>query len=161
MNNPELKEIIDRQIAIINQENWLDVNFDNRICNLSDDAAFQKPLPEIHSVAELVSHLTVWKEENIKKLNGNPATLTYESPENWKPNSLLKEVGWKAVREDFYRISAELIEFLEDQNDAFLNQYCQNSKFTNRTILEGLIQHDVYHLGQIGITLKLIKPTCQ
>ena len=31
-----------------------------------------------------------------------------------------------------------------------------NLRYDQWKILEGLIQHDIYHLGQIGITIKLI-----
>lgn len=150
MKRQHLDKIIERQTTIINEENWLGENFKSKIDCLSEETAFLNPLPQIHSVAELISHLTVWKEENIKKLNGNPATLTDDSPENWKTSEILKKIGWKTIKEDFFNISKKLTDFLSDKDDTFLEQE------SNYIILEGLIQHDIYHLGQIGITIKLI-----
>lgn len=150
MTRHYLEKIIERQTAIIGGENWLGECFKNKIAGLSEEAAFQKPLVQIHSVAELISHLTVWKEENFKKLNGNPPTLTDDSPENWKKNEVLKEIGWKTIKEDFFNASKRLTDFLNNKDDTFLEQE------SNAIILEGLIQHDIYHLGQIGIAIKLI-----
>lgn len=150
-----LGDIIRRQEAITGGENWLGESFRGKIDLLTEEEAFRKPLHQIHSVAELISHLTVWKEENIKKLNGKPATLTMESPENWRSNEELKAVGWEVLKERFYSVSQHLTGFLQDKNDDFLEESLHPYE-SNRTILEGLIQHDIYHLGKIGITIKLV-----
>ena len=150
-----LQDIIQRMMAIIEGENWLGENFRKKIDALTDEMAFHQSMPHIHSVAELISHLTVWKAENINKLLGNPAEMTMDSPENWKANETLTEIGWLALKREFYATSQRLIDLIKDKPETFLLEFCENETHSNGALLEGLIQHDIYHLGQIGITVKL------
>ena len=47
---------------------WYDDNIEKKINSIPDTKAFIRPLPEIHSVAELVSHMLVWRRDTIGKL---------------------------------------------------------------------------------------------
>jgi uncharacterized damage-inducible protein DinB len=155
MNNKLIKNIVKQLQDIQNQENWLDENFENKIEQISDERAFQRPLPELHSVAELISHLWVWRMESIKKLTGMESHLTVESPQNWRTNEELKKIGWQKLKADFYQSQQELIQLIENKSDEYLeSEYVNGAKF--QYLVEGLIHHDLYHLGQIGITIKFL-----
>ena len=155
MNNKLIKNIVKQLQDIQEQENWLDENFEKKIGQISDEQAFQRPLPELHSVAELISHLCVWRMESIKKLTGLESHLTVESPENWRTNEELKTIGWQKVKSDFYQSQHKLIQLIENKSDEYLeNEYADGSKF--QYLIEGLIHHDLYHLGQMGITIKFL-----
>jgi len=136
---------------------WLDETFLKKIDDLSEEQAFTRPISGMHSVAELVSHLLEWRENCIKKLQGQDSTLTMESPENWKSNDELRERGWKKLKDDFYASQYHLIRLIEVKDDDFLQQPYQDSSYTYRYFLEGMIHHDLYHLGQIGISVKFLK----
>ncbi|MBD1422663.1 hypothetical protein [Sphingobacterium chuzhouense] len=41
------------------QENWLDENFVKKLGSVAEDKVFKRPLPELHSGAELISHVLV------------------------------------------------------------------------------------------------------
>lgn len=155
MAETRIQNIILRMTSIIEGENWLGETFRNKIDTLTGEMAFHQPMPHIHSVAELISHLTVWKEANIGKLQGVASELNMNSPENWKDNELLQEEGWDNLKTRFYGATHQLVALLYSKSDAFLEETAQADSRSNGAILEGLIQHDVYHLGQIGITLKL------
>ena len=49
-----------------------------------------------HSVAEVVSHVTEWRKEIIRRLAENSAErrLTVESSHNWIQLPQLRETGW-------------------------------------------------------------------
>lgn len=156
MNRKIVENIIKQLRDIHNGKTWYDDNFENKIGPISEAQAFQRPIPEIHSVAELISHICVWRMHAIKLLKGLQSNLSVESPENWKDNEELRKIGWEKLKADLRKSQAELIAFLADKNDDYLenNEYKPNHSLNY--LVEGLIHHDLYHLGQIGITIKLL-----
>ena len=135
---------------------WLDEWFNKKLEPVDEELAFTPPQEGVHSVAEILSHLVVWRNEILSRLKGNPRKLEVTSPENWKSLADLKEVGWGALLKDFRSTQNELINFLTEQDDVFLHRKHGPSGMTNCYYAEGLIHHDLYHLGQIGLVLKLL-----
>ena len=46
---------------------------------------------------------------------------------------------------------------LSNQNDDYLLlKYAPETEHNNMYLIEGCLHHDIYHLGQIGLTIKLI-----
>ncbi len=138
------------------QENWLDENFEKKIGGVAEDKVFKRPLPELHSVAELISHVLIWRLETIRKLKNLDAKLTINSPENWRTNDELMKVGWQNLKNDFFQSLYTLTEILEENDDTFLDQHYRNNE-SFKYLIEGLIHHDLYHLGQLGITIKFLR----
>jgi len=69
---------------------------------------------------------------------------------------LLKQKGLKNLLADFNEASDLLIDFLKTKRDDFLNNEYKPG-YTNKYMVEGLISHDYYHLGQIGYMIALLK----
>lgn len=136
--------------------NWLDENFKKKLEEVNEVNAFVRPLPEIHSVAELVAHILIWRVQAIKRLQGIESNMTMNSPENWRANDELKKIGWKKLKTDFFDSQIELIELIKNNSDDYLESNDYVSGYSYKYLVEGLIHHDIYHLGQIGITLKLL-----
>lgn len=158
MDNRLIQNIVGQLRDIQDRETWLDENFKKKIGEISDEQAFERPIPEVHSVAELISHIMEWRINSIRKLNGLKSELTVDSPQNWRTNDELRKTGWEKLQTDFYASQDELIELIKDKPDDYLNNQSADG-FSFKYLIEGLIHHDLYHLGQIGITVKLLKAT--
>ena len=155
VDNKLIKNFVRQLKDIQDEENWLDENFKNKIDKISEEQAFKRPIEKIYSVAELVSHILVWRNESIRKLKGMKKNLTIDSPENWQTNDQLKEMGWKKLKTALYESQIELIELIKNQTDDYLeNEYIEG--YTFKYLIEDLVHHDLYHLGQIGVTIKLL-----
>jgi hypothetical protein len=104
----------------------------------------------------LVWHIFIWRVDGIKKLNGLKSELTMQSPLNWRNNNELEKIGWEKLKFDLYNSQDQLIGLIENKADSYLeNEYIAGHSYKH--LIEGLIHHDIYHLGQIGITIKLLK----
>lgn len=156
MNNTMIQNLVKQLQNVQDGDLWLDETFSKKIDRLQEEQAFTRPIPELHSVAEIVSHLLEWRKSCIKKLQGQESSLTMESPDNWKSNDELKKIGWKKLKEDFYASQYHLIRIIEVKDDTFLDQVYRDTAYTNHYFLEGMIHHDLYHLGQVGIAVKLL-----
>lgn len=157
MGNKLIINYVEQLKTNLEGDNWLDENFKKKLEKISEENAFIRPIPEIHSIAELVAHILIWRVEGIKKLQGIKSNVTINSPENWRTNEELQKIGWEKLKADLFNSQMELIELLESKSDEYLEENKYASEYSYKYLVEGLIQHDIYHLGQIGITLKLIK----
>jgi uncharacterized damage-inducible protein DinB len=145
-----------RQLAEFNDgEPWIDETFSKKLTGLTEAQAFTRPYPEVHSVAELVSHLLEWRLSVLSILKGGARTVTMDSPLNWKDNDMLRQEGWEMLKEKFYQSQQRLITFLTVQSDSWLHQ-TDREGHTYLYYAEGLVHHDMYHLGQMGLVIKMI-----
>lgn len=103
-----------------------------------------------HSIIELVAHMTAWRVFAVKKLEGDlEYTVTDEMNFPIPPD-------WDTTRKALYDSQAKLEEAIRRFDPALLHQPVPNSSFgyTFFTLLNGIIHHDTYHIGQIVLIKK-------
>ncbi|SNR32225.1 DinB family protein [Lutibacter flavus] len=156
-----INNIVKQLKDIQNEQVWLNVNFKKKLDLLNENEIFTRPIPTLHSVAELISHLTFWRQEAILKIKTKKGLLTDESEENWLTIEQLKIIGWNKIKSDYDDSLTEIIQLLEQKDDSFLNELYFDTDYKNyynySFLIEGILHHDIYHLGQIGMLVKLIK----
>jgi uncharacterized damage-inducible protein DinB len=144
----QLREIQDGSL-------WFDQCFKEKVDSLSEADALTRPNPHVHSVAEHISHIVAWRKECLLRFGGQRTDLI-NSADDWKDSTALREIGWPTLKNLFYESTVTLIHALENQDDAYLETRFQDTDYNFHYLIEGIIQHDIYHLGQIGITIKLL-----
>jgi uncharacterized damage-inducible protein DinB len=151
-----IKNIV-RQLHEIQEGSlWFDQCFKDKIDELSDFEALTKPIPQVHSVAEHISHMLEWRKECMLRFKGLRTELM-NSPDDWKANTELSKIGWTELKNAFYNSQSELIRLTESQDDTYLETKFLDTDYNFHYLIEGIIHHDLYHLGQIGVTIKLLK----
>ncbi len=158
--NPLISSLINQLQEIQSGNPWLGVNFEKKIKLLNEEGFFLKP-NETHSVAEILSHLTVWRKDIIIKITTGQGSITDCDPSNWPNNEALKKLGWKNIIAEYKSTLATIIDLLKDKNDEFLNERYFDIDFKGSYsysfALYGLLHHDIYHLGQIGILISMME----
>lgn len=156
-----INSYIEQFNQVFNGNPWLDETFSKKLDNLSNAEVFLQTPNGNHSVAKVVSHITEWRREIVRRLNNNSSEriLTVESPNNWIPIEELKKSGWDKLYADFKVSQQEINILLENKNDGFLDEVLAGTEFHNEYFVAGLLHHDVYHLGQVGLILKLVNHT--
>lgn len=136
-------------------------NYEQKLKGITQENAFERPLENLHSVAEIISHLTTWRKETLIKLYTGKGTITDEAEENWIGNEELVKTGWSVLLDEYKNSLKEIVDFLETKEDDFLKEKYYDTDFKGnyeyRFLLNGMLHHDVYHLGQLGIIIKLLK----
>ena len=66
-------------------------------------------------------------------------------------------MGWDRLKELLYESTELLDQVLQGKDDTYLTTRFQDTDYNFHYIIEGILQHDLYHLGQIGITHKLLR----
>jgi uncharacterized damage-inducible protein DinB len=121
--------------------------------------AAARPLPAAHSIWELVLHMTGWKDEVRRRLSGAPAA----EPEggDWPQVGTPSEARWRGAIANLDRAHADLIAAIRALPESSLHEPTNDPR--NRplgagvsyyVLLHGIVQHDVYHSGQIALLMK-------
>lgn len=136
--------------------NWTSVN----LKELLSDVDWQLATAKFHSlntIADLSHHMTYYFEPVRKVLNGHD--LIASDKESWQTPVIKDDKSWEDLKvkrlKDAEAFAHAIENFSPENLDlSFIeNQY--GNYFRN---LAGIIEHTHYHLGQIALIKKLLRP---
>lgn len=158
--NTTINHIIQNLEELDHGKPWIGSTLTKKLGQVSEADYFRQPMEGMHSVAAILSHITLWRSEAVLKINTGEGSKTDDCEENWLPNHKLEAKGWDAIKAEYDNALAELIALLRTKNDDFLSQEYYDTDFKGRYtyqwLLNGMVQHDAYHLGQLGIIIKFL-----
>ena len=64
---------------------------------------------------------------------------------------------WEKGLKQFKEIHKTIIQLLSKADDSILSEIVDYRKYDFRSLLNGLIQHNIYHIGQIAYVKKMIQ----
>ena len=120
----------------------------------SDAAAH--PIPSAHSIWEIVLHIAAWKGAGVRRLEGDRAELS--DAEDWPTVTETTNEAWQNAKEGLTTIHQQLLEAIGRLDDPRLNEPIVEGLSTVYSTLHGILQHDLYHAGQIAILKKALRP---
>jgi uncharacterized damage-inducible protein DinB len=118
------------------------------------EQAHSRPLENGHSIYELVRHIAVWEDVGRRRLEGDPAEIPISSPEDWPPVDDPSEAGWEQAKKALERGHQALASAISRVPESRLDEPIMEGKSSVYVTLHGVIQHDLYHAGQIAILKK-------
>jgi len=155
--NELVTAIIDQMEQIHQGNGWIGVNFTKKVNDLSDTEFFLQA-KGMHSIAEIVSHLTTWRLETILKVKTGKGSITDDDPSNWKSVTVLKQLGKEEILLKHHESLLKLLNLLKQKNNDFLHEKYYDTDFQAHYpysfLVQGMLHHDIYHLGQIGLLIK-------
>ncbi|MEB3345136.1 DinB family protein [Aquimarina gracilis] len=155
-----INNIIEQLVEIQNGKIWIGSSYDSKLNGIDDNLVFVRPIKNLHSIAEIISHLTLWRNEAILKIKTGKGSKTDDCEENWLTNEKLKAKGWDKIKSEYDNTLTELITLLKRKDDSFLKKEYYDTDFKGnyeyRFLLNGMLHHDIYHLGQLGIITKYL-----
>lgn len=158
--NSTINHIIEQLQGIQDGKNWIGSSYSKKLNSIDESLVFERPLDGMHSIAEIISHLTLWRNETILKIKTGTGSKTDDCEENWLTNSVLKVKGWKQIKSEYDYTLSELITLLQEKEDSFLNESYYDTDFKGHYpysfVINGMLHHDIYHLGQLGIIIKYL-----
>jgi uncharacterized damage-inducible protein DinB len=111
------------------------------------------PLPEVHSIWELVLHIAAWDDAVNRRIVLKRA-LQLNDAENFPVVQDKSAAAWKKAIAHVKRTHAELLRTVTALPDQRLTERVPGKKYDIRFMLEGVAQHELYHAGQIAILKK-------
>ncbi len=148
--------LIDRLNDAFRGKTWYGISFIDKVNDIDWTIVNKTPFESANSIAKLVKHCMNWRYFAIEKLNGN-ATFDIElnTPQDWTEITITSQKDWTDLVTELKRTQQGITTILSTKNDAFLDKTVPGKPYNFLYLIEGVIQHDVYHLGQIAIVEKL------
>lgn len=138
-------------------ELWLDETLLKKLSEVDAESAVARPAEGIHTLQELVWHIINWRKVLIARLRQDFGyRIEIDSAQDWKPKGELRAEDWKSVLLELEKTQHEIISLLQQQQESLLDTEVGEFGYTYQYLIEGLIHHDLYHLGQIGLVKKLV-----
>jgi uncharacterized damage-inducible protein DinB len=147
--------------TVLNGDPWYGTPVYTILEQVTFEAAFEKPPGSIHNIAGIVLHMLSWTEEVLDRMNGIPAGMP--SSGDWPDPGTPAEEKWQNYVNDLKLVNVNLLAaisgFPEEQwaepfNDERNRELGTGVSFEE--LVRGLIQHHIYHAGQIAILNRII-----
>jgi uncharacterized damage-inducible protein DinB len=129
---------------------------------VSFEAAFEKTPGAAHTIAEIVLHMLAWTEEVLDRMNGKAASLPLSG--DWPETGNPDEQKWQNYVNDLKLVNVNLLGLIRDFPDEKWNEPMNEEKdrelgsgVTYEELVDGLIQHHIYHSGQVAILTRIIQ----
>jgi uncharacterized damage-inducible protein DinB len=153
--------LIDELHRAFDGDPWHGPSVTRLLTGLGAAQAMARPLPAVHSIAEIVAHMTVWVAEVRRRVSGHPAADPVEG--DWPLPRAIDQAGWLAMHLELANAMARLTEavagFPESRWDDLVGDSRDPSVGTGLSYAQtvsGLVQHLAYHGGQIAVLRKLV-----
>jgi uncharacterized damage-inducible protein DinB len=114
--------------------------------------AAAKPLSDVHSIWELVLHIAVWDAAAISRLGGEKCQPTGTA--NFPPMPKPTEAEWRKAVAETKRTHDRLVKTVTALPESRLSDRCPGKRCDLCHLLHGVVQHELYHAGQIAILKK-------
>lgn len=152
--NKEVKYISKQLEIIYSGQPWFGRPVKEVLSEIDSTMASKKPNGQ-HSILELLYHMINWREFAISRLQpGNDKTSTYFEEHDWiqldHSDKTLFEKGLQLL-ENSQQLLVRLLGTIDDE---VLGTQVSDTEYNYRFMLHGILQHDIYHLGQIAYIKK-------
>jgi uncharacterized damage-inducible protein DinB len=146
-----IERILDQLNRSWGGPSWTGVDIRPLLDGLSDAQARAHPLADVHSIIELVAHMSAWMDAAAHRLAGNARELTTE--EDWRD---VTEMPWSDAVEEMTNAISRLSDAIARLSVDDLDKKVAGRDYTVYVLVHGVIQHNLYHCGQIAILKKQI-----
>jgi uncharacterized damage-inducible protein DinB len=103
-----------------------------------------------------VQHIAVWEGAGRRRLEGDRAAIDISSPDDWPPADDTSEATWEQAKAALDRGHEALREAITCVDESRLDEPILEGMSTVYVTLHGVIQHDLYHAGQIALLKKAL-----
>ena len=158
MNN-EVKSIIKNLQNVLDGNPWFGRPVYSILNEIHPVMVYTKPGGNSHSLIELLYHIITWAEFTAKRLEKDlESDMQAFEQMDWRLIDPHVHT-WANALEQFKTAHDRILELLQDKDDDFLKEKVDYRDYNFRFLLNGLIQHDIYHLAQIAYVKKLLSPS--
>jgi uncharacterized damage-inducible protein DinB len=125
------------------------------LSGVSAAKAAARPIKDVHSIWELVLHIAAWDGAVCRRLAGSAVTLSDE--ENFPSVTGNSESAWQKTVENLNHVHRDLVRAVAAFPDSRLGEQVPGKTEKHHDfyyMISGIVQHELYHAGQIAILKK-------
>lgn len=156
-------EFLEQTDRIVRGDPWFGDPIMRAVEGVTWHQAAAHPVSNAHSIWELVLHMTSWVREVSRRIrvgrwqepeDGDWPAVPPPSAENWRKALAALDAAHRELHAALEAFpDGRLDERVGSERDPALGTGVSFAQ-----MLHGILQHDAYHLGQIGLLKKAVKP---
>ena len=148
----EVNRILDQLSRAFEGEAWHGPAVLEILKGTTPQQASARPLNGAHTIWETALHIAAWLQAGRRRLEGDRAQLT--EAEDWPVVTNSDDEGWQEVIVGMKQALDELRSAIALLDDSRLDQSIIDGMSSVYVTLHGVIQHSLYHAGQMAILKK-------
>jgi uncharacterized damage-inducible protein DinB len=118
--------------------------------------AAARHIKNAHSIWELVLHIAAWDGAVLRRLGG--AAVELSDAQNFPAVTDASEAAWRKTLVEVRRVHEALAAAVSVLTDSRLDEMVpgkEGAHYTFYYMLHGVVQHELYHAGQIALLKKM------
>jgi hypothetical protein len=152
--NTECHRIADQLRRAFTGAAWHGPALRDLLNGVTAEQANARPLNAAHSIWELALHIEVWARAALETVRGAPLPKIYGTEKDWLKVSDTTNAAWAEAVATLFRTAESLAQAIEGFTDARLQETVPGRKYDFYYLLHGVVQHSLYHGGQIALLKK-------
>ena len=164
MTNPSQTDFLVDQLERVHAgDPWHGPSRAALLADVTAQEAHMRPTPSVHSIWELVLHMTGWTREVTRRVQGGmagepamgdwPTAASPPDERAWRAARAALDEAHVTLRDAVRALDAsKLGARVGDERSASLG-----TGVTFAQTINGLVQHDAYHSGQIALVKKMVR----
>jgi uncharacterized damage-inducible protein DinB len=146
---------------VLSGDPWYGTPVYKILSGVTFETAYEKPPGSVNNIARIVLHMISWTEEVMDRLNGMTAGVPTSG--DWPPTGSPDEQKWQNYVNDLKLVNVNLIGLIQHFPQEKWNEPMNDERnrelgsgVTYEELVNGLIQHHIYHSGQVALLTRII-----
>jgi len=156
--NAECQRIADQLRRAFIREAWHGSPLLDLLDDVSPEQARARPLPAAHNIWELVLHIDFWVEAALNATQGVAMPkmdgAAGHAKGDWPALTDAGALNWFEAQDRLFKNAESLTEAIAKFDDAKLQDTVPGREYNFYRLFHGIVQHSLYHAGQIAILKK-------
>lgn len=146
------QEIAEAYRAVTIKGAWYGPTVAELLERITLEVATTVPAPGAHTIAELQQHLLLWNER-IRKTDESHPMPKWEAEKEWAEPA----IPWNELVARWRRSRDLLEERMRNFPVADLGKQTPGRSYPYEFLLNGIVQHTIWHSGQIAMVLSMVR----
>jgi uncharacterized damage-inducible protein DinB len=128
------------------------------LADVNAKTASARPINDAHSIWEILLHMAAWDNVVTRRIGGTAVSLTDE--QNFPAVTDTSEAAWSQAVDNTKKTHHELIKAVAGFPDSRLTDQVPGKSqnyYNFYYMFSGVVQHELYHAGQIALLKKAAK----
>jgi uncharacterized damage-inducible protein DinB len=147
----EIERIIDQFDRAVNGNAWHGPSVTEIISDVDHTIASAAPMHGVHTIWEIMLHIIAWMQIGTKLVNGEQTPKDIPPIQDWPPVKDTGEASWIHAKNQLQEVHHGFAQRISQLTDADLLKNATGKNYTLYFLLHGIIQHNLYHAGQMAI----------
>jgi len=145
----EISRLLDQLERAYDGEAWHGMPVRELLDGVTFRTAAARPIAGGHTIWELVAHITYWLDAAARRLGGE--TVDPTNDEDWPAMPPPSAAAWDAALAALEASHRRLLATVRRLSEADLEGPVPGHDYTRYVLVQGVLQHTLYHSGQIAL----------